>query len=217
MDLSPNHSGILMGLSNGSTSIFSIISPLIVQYIVTDQVITLEIYRAFALTVTNSDYWTWILFNFLLVLVMIFFFFRRINRCGEPYSSQRPASMRQQTYFTSISVPERYSLGTRWKKRKKKTARMYRRQDLAWVLRLVNIMYIVNSIAYKCCLYIVPLSIIIINIFILLYQSFINYFVDNKIFRNNCKNLQDVRENVYNTCKDLSYNFKWIHRVLVIK
>ncbi|KAJ8980969.1 hypothetical protein NQ317_013423 [Molorchus minor] len=37
MDLSPNHSGILMGLSNGSTSIFSIISPLIVQYIVTDQ------------------------------------------------------------------------------------------------------------------------------------------------------------------------------------
>ncbi|KAJ8923275.1 hypothetical protein NQ315_001832 [Exocentrus adspersus] len=37
MDLSPNHSGILMGLSNGSTSVFSIISPLIVQYIVTDQ------------------------------------------------------------------------------------------------------------------------------------------------------------------------------------
>ncbi|KAJ8937275.1 hypothetical protein NQ318_005673 [Aromia moschata] len=38
MDLSPNHSGVLMGLSNGSTSIFSIISPLVVQYIVTDQI-----------------------------------------------------------------------------------------------------------------------------------------------------------------------------------
>lgn len=38
LDLSPNHSGILMGLTNGFSSIFSIISPLIVQYIVTDKV-----------------------------------------------------------------------------------------------------------------------------------------------------------------------------------
>ncbi|XP_018561169.1 putative inorganic phosphate cotransporter [Anoplophora glabripennis] len=37
LDLSPNHSGILMGLTNGFSSIFSIISPLIVQYIVTDK------------------------------------------------------------------------------------------------------------------------------------------------------------------------------------
>ncbi|XP_060523180.1 uncharacterized protein LOC132700078 [Cylas formicarius] len=37
LDLSPNHSGILMGLSNGLTSIFSVISPVIVHYIVTDQ------------------------------------------------------------------------------------------------------------------------------------------------------------------------------------
>ncbi|XP_072382790.1 putative inorganic phosphate cotransporter isoform X1 [Diabrotica undecimpunctata] len=36
VDLSPNHSGILMGITNSSTSIFSIISPLIVQFIVTD-------------------------------------------------------------------------------------------------------------------------------------------------------------------------------------
>nr|CAI5843727.1 unnamed protein product [Callosobruchus analis] len=38
MDLSPNHCGILMGITNGTTSVFSIISPLIVQFIVTDQV-----------------------------------------------------------------------------------------------------------------------------------------------------------------------------------
>ncbi|XP_050308726.1 putative inorganic phosphate cotransporter [Anthonomus grandis grandis] len=37
IDLSPNHSGILMALSNGCTSIFSVISPLVVQYVVTDQ------------------------------------------------------------------------------------------------------------------------------------------------------------------------------------
>ncbi|CAG9865519.1 unnamed protein product [Phyllotreta striolata] len=36
VDLSPNHSGILMGITNSWTSIFSIISPLIVQFIVTD-------------------------------------------------------------------------------------------------------------------------------------------------------------------------------------
>lgn len=38
VDLSPNHSGILMGITNCSTSIFSIISPLIVQFIVTNPV-----------------------------------------------------------------------------------------------------------------------------------------------------------------------------------
>lgn len=38
VDLSPNHSGILMGITNCSTSIFSILSPLIVQFVVTDQV-----------------------------------------------------------------------------------------------------------------------------------------------------------------------------------
>lgn len=38
IDLSPNHSGMLMGLSNGCTSIFSVISPMVVQYVVTDQV-----------------------------------------------------------------------------------------------------------------------------------------------------------------------------------
>lgn len=38
VDLSPNHSGILMGITNCSTSIFSIISPLIVQFVVTDPV-----------------------------------------------------------------------------------------------------------------------------------------------------------------------------------
>ncbi|KAJ8929851.1 hypothetical protein NQ314_017455, partial [Rhamnusium bicolor] len=37
LDLSPNHSGVLMGLTNSFSSIFSVISPLIVQYIVTDQ------------------------------------------------------------------------------------------------------------------------------------------------------------------------------------
>ncbi|VEN35354.1 unnamed protein product [Callosobruchus maculatus] len=37
MDLSPNHCGVLMGITNGTTSVFSIISPLIVQFIVTDQ------------------------------------------------------------------------------------------------------------------------------------------------------------------------------------
>ncbi|XP_074040781.1 putative inorganic phosphate cotransporter [Leptinotarsa decemlineata] len=36
VDLSPNHSGVLMAITNSSTSIFSIISPLIVQFIVTD-------------------------------------------------------------------------------------------------------------------------------------------------------------------------------------
>lgn len=38
LDLSPNHSGILMGLTNEFSSVFSIVSPLIVQYIVTDPV-----------------------------------------------------------------------------------------------------------------------------------------------------------------------------------
>ncbi|KAJ8980970.1 hypothetical protein NQ317_013424 [Molorchus minor] len=37
LDLSPNHAGILMGLTNSISSAFSIISPLIVQYIVTEQ------------------------------------------------------------------------------------------------------------------------------------------------------------------------------------
>lgn len=43
IDLSPNHSGMLMALSNGCTSIFSVISPLVVQFIVTDQVKKLSI------------------------------------------------------------------------------------------------------------------------------------------------------------------------------
>lgn len=38
IDLSPNHSGTLMGIANGSSNIFSIISPLVVQFVVTDQV-----------------------------------------------------------------------------------------------------------------------------------------------------------------------------------
>ncbi|CAG9767277.1 unnamed protein product [Ceutorhynchus assimilis] len=37
IDLSPNHSGVLMGLTNGFTSTFSIVSPLVVQFVVTDQ------------------------------------------------------------------------------------------------------------------------------------------------------------------------------------
>nr|XP_023028316.1 putative inorganic phosphate cotransporter [Leptinotarsa decemlineata] len=36
VDLSPNHSGVLMAITNSSTSVFSIVSPLIVQFIVTD-------------------------------------------------------------------------------------------------------------------------------------------------------------------------------------
>lgn len=38
IDLSPNHSGMLMAISNSCTSVFSVLSPLTVQYIVTDQV-----------------------------------------------------------------------------------------------------------------------------------------------------------------------------------
>ncbi|XP_057654227.1 putative inorganic phosphate cotransporter isoform X1 [Diorhabda carinulata] len=37
VDLSPNHSGILMGITNSWTSVFAIMSPLIVQFIVTEQ------------------------------------------------------------------------------------------------------------------------------------------------------------------------------------
>lgn len=38
IDLSPNHSGTLMGITNGFSNIFSIVAPLLVQYIVTDEV-----------------------------------------------------------------------------------------------------------------------------------------------------------------------------------
>ncbi|KAB0792979.1 hypothetical protein PPYR_12599 [Photinus pyralis] len=37
MDLSPNHAGTLIGLSNGISNIFSIIGPLLLQFIVTEQ------------------------------------------------------------------------------------------------------------------------------------------------------------------------------------
>lgn len=37
IDLSPNHAGTLMGITNGLSNIFSIIAPLTVQYIVTDE------------------------------------------------------------------------------------------------------------------------------------------------------------------------------------
>lgn len=38
IDLSPNHSGTLMGITNGCSNIFSIIAPLLVQFIVTGDV-----------------------------------------------------------------------------------------------------------------------------------------------------------------------------------
>lgn len=38
IDISPNYSGILMGITNGSSNIFSIIAPLVVQVIVTNEV-----------------------------------------------------------------------------------------------------------------------------------------------------------------------------------
>lgn len=38
VDLSPRFSGILMGIGNGSSNIFSIISPLFVNVLVSDQV-----------------------------------------------------------------------------------------------------------------------------------------------------------------------------------
>ncbi|KAJ8923276.1 hypothetical protein NQ315_001833 [Exocentrus adspersus] len=61
IDLSPNHAGTLMGLTNGLTSVFSIISPLIVQYIVTDQTNQLMWRTVFLITasvyaVTNIFY-----------------------------------------------------------------------------------------------------------------------------------------------------------------
>ncbi|KAK5641691.1 hypothetical protein RI129_010238 [Pyrocoelia pectoralis] len=37
MDLSPVHAGTLMGLTNGFSNIFSIIGPLLLQFIVTEQ------------------------------------------------------------------------------------------------------------------------------------------------------------------------------------
>ncbi|KAL1497204.1 hypothetical protein ABEB36_008201 [Hypothenemus hampei] len=37
IDLSPNHSGILMAITNGCTSIFSVLSSLTVQFVITDQ------------------------------------------------------------------------------------------------------------------------------------------------------------------------------------
>lgn len=39
VDISPNHAGTLMGMSNGTTNIFAIISPLVVNFVVTDEVI----------------------------------------------------------------------------------------------------------------------------------------------------------------------------------
>lgn len=38
MDLSPRHGGVLMGITNGFAAIFSIVGPLTVQFIVTDEV-----------------------------------------------------------------------------------------------------------------------------------------------------------------------------------
>lgn len=38
VDLSPNFSGVLMGIGNGASNTFSIIAPLIVQVVVTEEV-----------------------------------------------------------------------------------------------------------------------------------------------------------------------------------
>lgn len=38
IDLSPNHSGFLMGITNGFSNIAGILAPLAVQFIVTDEV-----------------------------------------------------------------------------------------------------------------------------------------------------------------------------------
>lgn len=37
IDLAPNHAGTLMGITNGSSNIFSIIAPLVVQVVVYDE------------------------------------------------------------------------------------------------------------------------------------------------------------------------------------
>ena len=37
IDLAPNHAGVLMGITNGSSNIFSIIAPLVVQVVVYDE------------------------------------------------------------------------------------------------------------------------------------------------------------------------------------
>lgn len=43
MDISPNHAGTLMGITNGFSNIFGIIAPLIVQLLVTNEVSLISI------------------------------------------------------------------------------------------------------------------------------------------------------------------------------
>ena len=38
IDIAPSHAGTLMGITNGCANIFSIVGPLLVQYVVTDEV-----------------------------------------------------------------------------------------------------------------------------------------------------------------------------------
>lgn len=38
IDISPNHSGVLMGITNGASNVCALIAPLFVQVIVTDHV-----------------------------------------------------------------------------------------------------------------------------------------------------------------------------------
>lgn len=38
VDISPNHAGILMGITNGISNIFGIVAPLLVQFLVTNEV-----------------------------------------------------------------------------------------------------------------------------------------------------------------------------------
>lgn len=79
IDLSPNHSGMLMAISNSCTSVFSVLSPLTVQYIVIDQVLKFTLAYIFLLTYiklqTNQEQWRIIFFISAAVYVITDLFF----------------------------------------------------------------------------------------------------------------------------------------------
>lgn len=53
LDLSPNFAGILMGLGNSIGNCFSIAAPLVVQFIVTDEVSVVIIKKIYSFIIVN--------------------------------------------------------------------------------------------------------------------------------------------------------------------
>lgn len=56
IDLSPNHSGFLMGITNGISNISGILAPLAVQFVVTDEVINKQKHRMNMLLTSMTIY-----------------------------------------------------------------------------------------------------------------------------------------------------------------